>query len=294
MKKIVLFVFVLALPGSASSQTKTVPYDLAQALLVGANPLHDSPWVEIMVGGPPSRFVIDQLEGFTLLGSAGFAGSAVVIYQVKGDLDAAHELAMSQMKAAGWTSPLPRQRPYYIDSGFLGSDDMIPDGTNQVMLCKPDRAVMVMPLQIPSGPNVLRVVHMSNEMSSMCTAQMAERAMPRDPWSEAPLPRLHPPKDARVRNGGRGGGGEPYSINAFASTAMTNQQLIDHYATQMKAAGWELNGAAAEKNAAVQSWRKKQDQTDWMATLIVASAEGQMRMLQLNLFNLTTISRHSW
>ena len=285
------FIWILLMLPSAA-QGQTVPLDLAKALLVGMNPLHDSPWVEIVVGGPPSRFKTEDLQGMRLMGSAGYAGSAVLIYAVDGDLATARDTALAQLRSAGWQPAPPQRRSPFYESGFIPSDASIEMDQRHV-LCRPDRALFVFPVEIPSGPRVLRLMYMGDEMSSMCNRPEMP-ARPRDPWSEAPIPRLEPPLGSTIRTGGRSSSGDAYSITAFATTAMTSAKLIEHYSEQMKSAGWTAAEASTNAAAGFRTFRKKLESNDWTATLTSTVATDQLKILELSLYNVSALSRRGW
>ena len=289
--RFIVTLLFLPWPAAAAAQQPSVPMDLARALLAGSG-FEPHSWVEVVVAGPPTRFKVDSLAGMRLLGSAGFPNSATLIYAVDGELDAARAAATEQLKAAGWQPARRTERSAFVEIGFLPSD--MPMGfDDRAILCQPDRSVMVIPLQIVGGPRVLRVLYMGNQMAGLCNPPPT-MGRPRDPWLEAPIPRLEPPVEARIRPAGRGGGMETYSVSAFAMTTMSNEKLIDHYAAQMVAAGWQAGDKAARRSAAIHTFRIKHNNADWAATLVSTSASDELRVLELTVHNATEITKRGW
>jgi hypothetical protein len=293
MRRLAILLLAAAIfPVTAAAQTPDVPLDLAKALLAGGgSPWDETQWVEIIVGGPPRQWKIEPLKGLRIMGSAAFAHTATVVYGVEGDLRAAEKAAVAQFEAAGWTLPPPPQRPSYMESGFVTTGNVASDGPRRP-LCKGDRGAMINPLEMPSGPRVLRVVYMGSFSSSMCNPPTPPPRAMRDPWQDTPMPRLEPPAGARILSTGRGGGGESFSSDAFAFTSMTVEKLLAHYGEQMSAKGWQLSGpAAVQKTAAAQSWQMKHNGADWNATLVVTVVGDDMRNLHVKTLNVTEVSK---
>jgi hypothetical protein len=288
----ILLLASLAFPASAAAQNPDVPIDLAKALLAGGgSPWDDTQWVEIVVGGPPRQWKIESLSGLRILGSAAFPTTATVVYAVDGDLATAQSAALAEFEAAGWKLPPPPQRPPSMESGFVATNDVFAMTGPRRPMCKGDRGVMINPLEMPSGPRVLRVVYMGSFASSMCNPPTPSRPM-RDPWSETPMPRLEAPAGARVFSTGRSGGSDAFSSDAFAITTIPVEQLFAHYAEQMRSKGWQALGpAAGQKTAAVQAWQLKQNEVEWRATLIATAMGDNMRDLHLKVINLTEMAK---
>jgi hypothetical protein len=288
----ILLLASLAFPAAAATQNPDIPLDLAKALLAGGgSPWNDNQWVEIVVGGAPRQWKIEELSGLRILGSAAFPTTATVVYAVDGDLATAQSAAIADFEAAGWKLPPPPQRPPSMESGFIATNDVFATTGPRRPMCKADRGVMINPLEMPSGPRVLRVVYMGTLASSMCNPPTPSRAM-RDPWSESPMPRLEAPAGARVHTSGRSGGSHSLSSDALAFTQMAVDKLLAHYAEQMRAKGWQPNGPAAiQKATALQAFQIKHNEADWSATLIVSEVGDDMRDLQVKVMNVTEMSK---
>jgi hypothetical protein len=215
-----------------------------------------------------------------------------VVYAVDGDLATAQSAALAEFEAAGWKLPPPPQRPPSMESGFVATNDIFATTGPRRPMCKGDRGVMLNPLEMPSGPRVLRVVYMGSFASSMCNPPAPRSTAMRDPWADSPMPRLVAPAEARVFTTGRSGGGDSFSSDAFAISTMPVDKLLAHYADQMRSKGWQPAApAAVQKSAAVQLFEIKHSDANWMATLIATAIGDNMRDLQLKVMNVSEMSK---
>jgi hypothetical protein len=290
-RSLMLGLAALTFPAMTAAQTQTIPMDLAKALLLGGgNPWDETQYVEIVVGGPPRQWKVEPLKDVRLMGSAAYPNTATVVYEVTGDLRAAERSVFQQFEAAGWTAPPAQPRPPSLESGFVSSIDYYGMATSRRPLCRSDRAAMISGVQIPSGPRFLRVVYMGSTSAALC-APASPRAM-RDPWADSPMPRLEAPPNVRVMATGRGGGGDTFTSNGFAFTSMSAEKLFEHYAQQIAAKGWQARGSAADdRTNRVQSWTLKHNGADWSATLLITVVSDQTRVMQLQMYNVTEISK---
>lgn len=277
-----LLVALLIAPVLLCAQN-TVPLDLARALLAGSSPYGSRNWVEITVAGPPRQWAIEPLEGFDLMGSAAFTRAAAVIYRVA-DLAADRTRAVAQLQAAGWRAAAQAQ-PSGRDRGFIGSRSESEEG--DTMLCKGDRSLVLQPLELGSS-RYLHVTYAGDVGRTLCSAPPADRTGYRDMFADMPIPALQPPAGVTVQPSGGGVGGSEYSSTAIARTHWTADKLLDAYAAQLRAAGWRADERAESSSVAIQRWRMKHKDADWLLVLSANAAIARVHVLQLQMHNLST------
>ena len=289
MRQLAILLASMTFPTLVLAQSPDVPMDLAKALLATRSPWDETQWVEIVVGGPPRQWRVEPLKDLRIIGSAAFASSATVVYAVDGDVTTSARSAVAQLEAAGWTLAPARERPASLESGFVPTDAVF-SANQRRPLCKGDRAAMVNPLEMASGPRVLRVVYMGSESSALCNPP-SPRAY-RDPWENLPMPRLEAPAGTRVLTTGRGGGSDSFTSSGYAFTTMAVDKLLAHYGAQMAPKGWQPTGpAAVQKTTATQAWQLKHNGADWVAVMVISVTGDDMRDMELKMLNTTELSK---
>ncbi|HET9440888.1 MAG TPA: hypothetical protein VFO52_11990 [Longimicrobiales bacterium] len=284
MRRVVslLLVPLLLAPACLRAQN-TVPLDLVRALLAGSTPYGSQNWVEITVAGPPRQWAIEPLQGFNLLGSAAFTRAAAVVYQVH-DLAAGRTGAVAQLQASGWQAPARPQRAGR-DRGFIASQNEAEE--HGTMLCKGDRSLVLQPLQLGSA-RFLHITYTGDVGRTLCSAPPADRDGYRDMLAEVPIPALMPPTGVTIQPTGSGSGASEFSSTAIARTQWTVDKLLEAYTTQLQAAGWRVDERAMSSSMAIQRWRMKHNDADWLLVLSANAATARVHVLQLQLHNLST------
>ncbi len=92
------------------------------------------------------------------------------------------------------------------------------------------------------------------------------------------LPRLEPPETARVVRGGAGGSsgmgdevGDTAHRTAVLATDLPPVELAEHFASQLTAAGWQLDAVATGSTSTVQLWLYRGEQSRLIGELITAA-----------------------
>lgn len=92
------------------------------------------------------------------------------------------------------------------------------------------------------------------------------------------LPRLTPPAEATVSPRGGGGGGDNVTQYAGIESTLTRTALFDHYAAQLRQAGWTLRNRADAGTLTSSLWTFRQDGKELVGLLLIGeSARGQYR-----------------
>ena len=92
------------------------------------------------------------------------------------------------------------------------------------------------------------------------------------------LPRLTPPAQATVSPRGGGGGGDNVTQYAGIESTLSRAALFDHYAAQLRQAGWTLRNRADAGTLTSSLWTLTQDGKARVGLLLIGeSAKGQYR-----------------
>ncbi|AZI44089.1 hypothetical protein EHF33_14330 [Deinococcus psychrotolerans] len=84
------------------------------------------------------------------------------------------------------------------------------------------------------------------------------------------LPKLSAPKGSTVNLSGTGNSSDGITQNARIETKLSRQEVINHYAAQLRQAGWTLVTQANVSTASSSIWTFKQDGRDRLGILIIA------------------------
>ena len=112
----------------------------------------------------------------------------------------------------------------------------------------------------------------------------AELASSTPPSEQAPLPALHAPAGTVHRGGGASINSREGSADGRLRTDMEPAALLDHYATQMTAAGWQAGARTTSAEVALQVFRKTGDSRgNWQGVLYVIAVPNGERELYLRM-----------
>ena len=91
------------------------------------------------------------------------------------------------------------------------------------------------------------------------------------------LPRLEPPETARIVGGGAGGSsgmgdelGDTAHRTALMKTDLLPAELAEHFASQLTAAGWQLDAVATGSVSTLQLWLYRSDESQLIGELTTA------------------------
>lgn len=148
--------------------------------------------------------------------------------------------------ASGWKRP-PPQNPA-IRSGFASSRETGDDLT----FCGAEDAYLNASITESSDESTALELSLQTDYEySPCSREPVYRHRGMFSWTEDLVPVLEPPEGARSHGGGMGGSDEYAELQAMVDTDLSADVLVDHYASQLAVAGWQVGRAVATTRAAV-------------------------------------------
>jgi hypothetical protein len=276
---------LLAAPASAQqpARSEMVPRELVEGLLgtssssgllVGRLPA-DLPATMV----PPGTRVVGGIER-----SRG--GSLAVLTSAQPCSQAAAEMR-ARLLRDGWTQPM--EQP--VTRGFVPSGVTGPSGT----YCRGTTTVLnVHAVPRQGGGSFLRLERDQPEGNGWNPCAPREGVMAGQHSAELPIPALYAPAGAEQLGGGSSAGGSSdgsseYELRALVRTTLDARALVDHYAAQLRAAGWSAADPVSVTGMAAQSFRHRSaDGRDWQGVLLVADVPGSTsRNVSIRLTTLT-------
>lgn len=244
-----------------------IPRDLVVALLSFGQPGN----VDIRVAKVPDDVPPEFIPpGTQLLGSMAQFENVVIVLGVKEPPDSAVSAMASRLQSSGWTNPPSAAARMPMRGGFVGADFASggPGGLPGY-LCRGEAMVNLMGMYRMSGGSLLRVTYSRNARNSACREQPNERAF-RSPYDDAPIPTLRAPAGAMMTDGtgmsSSSSGG--VTMHARLSARLKPAELVAHYDSQLKAAGWTpLADGAVEFLAARRYQKVDERKRTWFGTL---------------------------
>ena len=275
-------VLISAVPGSTTAQgvaerrdqPEMIPRDLVVALLSFGQPGN----VDIRVGKVPEDVPPELIPpGAQLLGSMTQFETVVIVLAVPEAPDSAIGTMASRLLAGGWVRPPAQPRPP-MQRGFVSADfaSSGPDGAPSY-LCRGDSTVNLMSIYRMAGGSLLRVNYSRSSRNPICRQRQDERAF-RPPYDDAPIPTLRAPVGSMMSGSGMSSANEGFTMHARLSTRQKPAELVAHFDTQMKAAGWTaLSDGAVEFMAARRYEKKDERGRTWYGTLYAIAGPQAMQ-----------------
>lgn len=216
----------LLLPAAAFAQAasgETVPKELMAVLLRGAG--MGSNDFDLRVGPPPKEFPLAVLPPGSKIGvSAISERMTTVVGTVAGAVDRLKE--QQRLTGDGWQSSMPRSR------GFVTTGAEFP-----LSVCRGSEFVSLTYPSRPGGGSYVRATLTRDpRLSCMPRSDMGMG------FADVPVPDLTPPDDVRSYPSGSGSNSDSMHATARLEKKQSVESLAKHYAEQMKAAGWRLDG----------------------------------------------------
>ena len=254
-------------PPARDGPPELIPRDLVVALLTFGSGAGGS---DLKVGkvpdDTPPEFV---LPGAEVLGSMTQYENLVVVLGVRETPDSAVGVMQTRLLASGWTRPpMPSRQPAL--RGFVAADVAVGFGMGDMpnVLCRGDESVTLSSMYRSSGGSLLKVAFNRGARYSLC--RQREGAMVhRSPLDEAPIPVLRAPPGSMMTSGnGTSASSDQVTMSTRLSTRLSPGDVIAHYDTQMRAAGWAPIGNGALEFLAARTYRKTDDKAQsWSAVL---------------------------
>ncbi|HEX6747616.1 MAG TPA: hypothetical protein VF092_10035 [Longimicrobium sp.] len=242
----------------------SIPAELATALV--AMPTGSTP-EQIVVGRIPNGFPagVAPAGGRVLGGIARDTSSAVAAFAVPQAPAEATAALRQALAEGGWSSP-GDPRP---QRGFIDPNPM----RNMGFLCRGAEMLSTAAAPAPGGGAYVRLDYSRARRMSPCAMMRAARPGGMAPWDSVPIPALTAPEGATAL--ATGSGVLPASFGrsgASASTRLRTDQsaaaLVQHYAAQLRAAGWTPAPAAASPTVVAQAFRMRgEDGKEWFGVL---------------------------
>lgn len=255
-------------PGGRGAQPEMIPRDLVLALInYGAGMGGGN---DLLVGRAPEDIPPELVPPKSeIVGSLTQFENVIVVLGVPEAPDSAIGVMESRLLAAGWTRPTPAA-PRPVPRGFVAAD--FPGGAMGGMpnvVCRGDEFVTLTSMYRNSGGSLLKVTFNRGGRYSACR-QRTETTTYRSPYEEAPVPVLRAPTGAMMTGGGgmSTSGSNDFTMSARLSTRLKPAEVVAHYDTQMRAAGWSQRGDGSVEFLAARTYQKKDEkERTWSATL---------------------------
>lgn len=172
---------------------------------------------------------------------------------------------------AGWkVFPVPNDDPF--SSG--GFQTTVPPGGPGYSRENPDQLLNVRS-RVVGG---VTQVSLSRERSPNLKQQLRYAQLGRAGGPINQLPKLFPPAGSTVTPRGEGGSGDSITQSAGIESTLSRAALFEHYAAQLRGAGWTLRNRADTGTLTTTLWTFPQDGQERVGLLILGeAARGQYR-----------------
>lgn len=257
---------MVAIPLPALAQTsaeETVPLEFVQ-VLSGA-PFGTSGTPGVLVGRLPDRTaaVLPLPADARIVGSLVSPPYSVSALAVPGDRGAVRDDWTERLLETGWTRYEHPSRGGFESSPVEG-----------LQFCMGDSVTLNLGVrENPRGGSYVTVMHPSASRYSICEQRersgfMRER--------ESLIPSLAPPAGAIAVGSGSGGGSDEWHARARIDTDLTVDQLVDHYGSQLREAGWDAQSRTAAPGVAVESYTVTDPEgAAWHGVLVASTPGGE-------------------
>jgi hypothetical protein len=266
----------ILLTTQVAAQEKMVPEELVYALLGSRG---GSMSQTITVGQLPTGFPADlrfPANARVLGGLEVGRGPIAAIVALPGDVAAARPVMERALVDAGWT--IRRPEPMRSQGGFeqAGGFQMARDagGTGgMTMFCKSTEQIIVTMLGRTTEETYARLDY--SPPSPRTTSSCDERAR-RSTMDDVPMPTLTLPEGARQGAAGGGGGTDRREAYSQFETPATPKELLDHFSSQLRTAGWNAGGRSDVQGFSTATFRLQKDGRDWHAILMAVDFPGTL------------------
>jgi len=254
--------------------------ELAERLLSPqySNPLGQQTSIQLLVGQLPSNLPLKLPipPGATLLGSAvrsqgdqNLAGADIIL-NVPGTAEAVLNLYEKEFQAQNW-----KAQRNFPGNPMPGGFQPAPMLLNRVF-CKSTQGPLAVVSVEPqsAGPNHVRLS--IDTLGSSSCAYSPSSYPGSDPAAQR-IPPLYAPKGTTVQSTGGGGGGDRWSTDAVAETNLSAAQLEEHFAQQLKQAGWQQTASGDTPSLAWSTWTLP-GEGKWQGFLYALRPTGSQRV----------------
>lgn len=209
----------------------------------------------------------------TLLGGASAADTGTAILETSLHPQTIRTFYREFLTTAGW---LVYERVSPSDGFAFEASASYPYSLYDVF-CQPDEGaeILLSALPRPNGLTTIRLMlHPSREFSP-CQVDREAYGSNRDFWANIPLPNLQIPPETTVLLDSSDSRRNYISSAIHLQTQLTVQDLANHYAEQMRQAGWTQRTVNHSDGASVSLWRIETDTDNlWQGVLsFIAQSE---------------------
>lgn len=258
-------------PAQTAAHDGTVPLEFVEVL--SRSPFGPATAPEVLVGRIPERTarVLPLPDDGRIVGSLVYPAYTVVAVAVPGATGTARDDWTERLFAAGWTRYEPPSRGGFESNPVEG-----------LQFCLGDSVTMNLGVsENPRGGSYVVAMHPTCGQYSIC--QNRERAHMH--MQESLIPSLAPPGGAVALGSGSGGGGDEWNARARIRTDLTVDELVDHYGSQLRDRGWDVQARTSGQGVAAEVFRVADSEgAAWHGVLVASLPTGESdRFLSLRL-----------
>lgn len=207
---------------------------------------------QLMLGGVPEEFAerVPLPPEIRVVASVSHCCEEYSRHRVVADSGLAEaelrQALVDSLLGNGWKRPPSRQPE--TQSGFATRHEPEDD----LSFCGADDAYLSASITESSEESTaLELCLQTGYEYSPCSRETVDGHRGMFTWTEDLVPVLEPPEGARSHGGGMGGSDDYAELSANVDTELSADVLVDHYASQLAAAGWQAGRATATTRAAV-------------------------------------------
>jgi hypothetical protein len=260
---------------AAQAGPDMVPMEFVRMLMI--TPFTGTP--QVTVGRLPDRLANDLAPGpdtriVGSLGSARFTASALVMPGRAADVQ---ERLVARLVEKGWKKlPAPPPEP----RGGFETEVRERGAAMSLTLCSSDDHNVQLIVSSHRGDSAeVRLFLGRGGLGATCVDPELTSAPP--PPEYAPIPALRAPTGTEHRGGGSSSGMRDGSAEGRLRTDMEPAKLLDHYAAQMTAAGWQQGARTTSAEVALQVFLKTDERASWRGVLYVIAVQNGERDLHV-------------
>lgn len=254
-----------------TSAGETVPLEFVEVL--SRSPFGPSGSPEVLVGRIPDRTarVLPLPDDVRVIGSLVYPPYSVSAVAVPGAVGTVRDDWAERLLGAGWTRYESPSRGGFESSPAEG-----------LQFCMGDSITLNLGVsENPRGGSYVTVMHPTGGQYSICRHQEhSHMQMP-----ESLIPTLAPPGGTVTLGSGYGGGGDDQDAHARIRTDLSLGELLDHYGSQLRDHGWEVQTRTSGQGVAAEVFRVTDAEgAAWHGVLVASAPAGESeRFLSLRL-----------
>lgn len=202
--------------------------------------------------------------GAKVLGSLEEGSVTRTVLVVPGTPDVTQRRLEDRLMAAGWVRPV---FPIRYAKGFA------PEPLASSQLCKGDGSLRANATTRSGGESLVVLYFIRGRGTECDAARRYAAAVHPESYERNPMPPLYPPYGVRMEvTGGGGSGGDSWHSSASLETRRAPEDLLAHYAGQLRSAGWSEGERSKTGSFIAQVWQYTDSTaTKWSGLFIIAA-----------------------